>query len=298
MWGEIDTIRAPLYTIPFSFTDPGPDNNLATAGDDQTIDTFDRPRAAVRIASTPTSADNNADFHTIEFALNRRFANNWMVLTSFGYTWSTMLHEVTGYQRLTGQADATANQNYLPVRRLFGDNGNETSTSGTTRRSAATSFPWEIGFSGSWKLQSGQNYGRTYQRSTSPATVSRTFRVEPVDSQPRSRTSRSSTSGSTRAFRFGKFGRLTGQFDIFNLLNSGVPTNFRQTRRTYLEVIEHAGAARHALRRALRLLGLRAYRRPRLAWRARGRHRRGRITSVVRPFFWMNRPRSSVGDNL
>ena len=30
VWGEIDEVRTPSYTIPFSFVDPGPDNVLGT----------------------------------------------------------------------------------------------------------------------------------------------------------------------------------------------------------------------------------------------------------------------------
>ena len=35
---------------------------------------------------------NDADFQTVEVALNRRFSGKWMVLTSAGYTWSKMAH--------------------------------------------------------------------------------------------------------------------------------------------------------------------------------------------------------------
>ena len=38
------------------------------------------PPASAPIASSPTSATGNADFHTMEFALNRRFSGKWMML--------------------------------------------------------------------------------------------------------------------------------------------------------------------------------------------------------------------------
>ena len=41
-WGEIDAIRTPAYTVPFTFVDLGADNVAGTA-DDQTFQTFDRP---------------------------------------------------------------------------------------------------------------------------------------------------------------------------------------------------------------------------------------------------------------
>jgi hypothetical protein len=172
----------------------------------------------------------------MEFALNRRFANNWMVLTSFGYTWSNMLHDVTGYQRLLGQAANTANQSFLPVRRLFGDNGIETSTTYNYKAIGRYVARWDIGLSGSYKFQSGQNYGRTLTY-TFPNDGARTFRVEPVDARRFPNVSIVDVRVD-KSFRLGRIGRLTGQFDIFNLLNSGVPTNFRQTTVNFLEVTQ------------------------------------------------------------
>ena len=41
-----------------------------------------------------------------------------------------------------------------------------------------------------------------------------------------------------KSFTFGKFGRLTGMMDVFNLMNNGTVTNFStQTGATYLRVI-------------------------------------------------------------
>jgi hypothetical protein len=41
-----------------------------------------------------------------------------------------------------------------------------------------------------------------------------------------------------KSFRFGRFGRLTGQLDVFNLLNAGTVTVFRTTTgTTFKEVL-------------------------------------------------------------
>ena len=190
--GRRDTIRGGQYTIPITITDPGPDNNLATTDDNQTIQTFDRPAGLAQDRVFSNVPDADSSFHTIEFAVNRRFANNRMVLTSFGYTWSNMLHDVTGYQRLLGQAAATANQNFLPVRRLYGDNGLETSTIYNYKAIGRYVAKWDIGMSGSWKYQSGENYGRTLT-----FTFLNHARIRRADRRAGSRTSRSSTSAST-----------------------------------------------------------------------------------------------------
>lgn len=229
VWGEYDTIRGPLYNVPIPVVDPGPDNNLATTADNQTFQTFDRPASAAqqRVFTNPDGLD--ADFHTVEFALNRRFAGRWMLLSSVGYTWSTMLHDVSGYGRLSN------NQNFLPVRRLFGDNGIETSTTWNYKFVGRYVMPFQIGLSSSWKVQSGENYGRTHTFSF-PGDGARTFRVEAIGTR-RYPTVSILDFRADKSFAFGKLGKLTAQVDVFNALNSGVPTSLRTTSANFNEVI-------------------------------------------------------------
>lgn len=224
IWAEIDTVRTPAYTIPYTINDPGPDNRAGT-GDDQTFQTFDRPATigSDRLYTNPDG--NNADFHNVEFAVNRRFSDRWMLLSSFGYTWSNMLHDTTGYGRFFS---------YRPSRRLFGDNGLETSTLWNYKVIGRYVLPYDIGLSGSWKVQSGQQYGRTITI-TFPGDSQQTLRVEPITSN------RYPTVGILdfrvdKSIRFGRYGRLTGMLDVFNAMNSGVVTGFRITTVNYHEV--------------------------------------------------------------
>ena len=90
VWGEIDAVRASAYTVPFSFTDPGIDR-VAGTGDDQVFNTV-ALAGGVGTDRVFTNTDDDADFQNVEFAVNRRFSDRWMMLTSFGYTWSTMYH--------------------------------------------------------------------------------------------------------------------------------------------------------------------------------------------------------------
>ena len=226
VWAEVDTVRAPAYTIPYTVMDPGPDNQAGT-GDEQSFQTFDRPASigSDRLYTNPEG--NAAHFHNVEFAVNRRFANRWMLLTSFGYTWSNMLHDTTGFGRF---------YSYRPVRRLFGDeNGFETSTLWNYKVIGRYVLPFDVGLSGSWKVQSGQQYGRTLQV-TFPGDSQQTFRVEPV-------TANRYPTVSILDFRFDKSFtvrrvKLTGMVDVFNALNSGAVTGFRITTVNYREVTE------------------------------------------------------------
>jgi hypothetical protein len=221
VWGEIDAIRTPAYTVPFTIADPGPDGTAGT-GDDQTFQTFDRPATigSDRVFTNPEGMD--ANFHNVEFAINRRFAGKWLLLSSFEYTWSTMLHDTTGYTRLD-----TASA-YRPARRLFGDeNGYETSTVWNYKLIGRYVLPYAVGVSGSWKLQSGQQYGRTISVGF-PGDGTQTVRVEPITANRYPSVSIVDVRFD-KTFRFGKFGKWTGQFDIFNLLNANTPTTFRVT---------------------------------------------------------------------
>jgi hypothetical protein len=203
--------------VPFSFVDPGPDNSLATTGDNQTFNTFDRPATADRDRVYTNPEMNNDDFHTVEVAANKRFAGRWMLLTSFGYTW-----------RQQGTA------NYRPADRLWLDeNGQESTTLYNYKLIGRYMLPFDIGLSGSWKLQSGDQWGRTVSVSF-PGDGNRTVRVEPLNSNR-------APAVSIIDFRVDKSvrirgTRLTGMVDVFNTANYGTVTDFRETTVNYQEV--------------------------------------------------------------
>jgi hypothetical protein len=216
VWGEVDAIRINAYTVPFTFVDPGPDNT-ANTGDETTFSTFDRPAAtgSDRVYTNPEGNDD--DFHTGEFALNRRFSNGWMLLTSFGHTW-----------RYNGTA------NYRPVDRIFLDeNGQEATSLYNFKVIGRYTLPFDIGFSGSWKLQSGEQWARTVSVNF-PGDGSRTVQVEPADSNR-------APNVSIIDFRVDKSfrmrgTRLTAMLDIFNTANYGTVTGWRTTTVNYQEV--------------------------------------------------------------
>ena len=230
LWGEIDAIRAPAYTVPFSFVDPGPDTVRGTA-DDQTFNTFDRP-ASIGSDRVYTNPENNhADFHTVELALNRRFTDRWMLLTSFGYTWLNQIHSSS----TTVSAGNGQTFSYRPADLMFGDNGYETSTLWNYKVIGRYTLPYDVGMSGSWKVQSGGNWGRSLSVAF-PGDGTRTVRVEPVTTN-RGETVQILDVRFDKSFRLGGSTRLTAMVDAFNLTNAGTVTTFRNaTTSTYKEV--------------------------------------------------------------
>jgi hypothetical protein len=236
-WVEIDPTRAAAMTIPFSYLDVGADAVRGTA-DDQLLDLLDRPASTpqTRLYANATDPAYNSDFQTVELAINRRFAGGWMLLTSFGYTWLDQFHaDTTG----TGALDALQTlkeYNWRPSQRLFGDEGKETSTIWNYKAVGRYTLPWQIGFSGSWKVQSGRQYARN-SAVPFPGDGTQTLRVEEVTAN-RAPTMSILDFRADKSFGFGRFGRATFMVDVFNALNNGTVMNFAtQTGTSYLRVI-------------------------------------------------------------
>ena len=223
VWAEIDVLRAANYTVPFTINDPGADRVAGTA-DDQQFQTMALAAGTGQDRTfTNTNETGNADFQNVELAINRRFSGKWMMLASYGMTWSTMAHQATGAQ---GRYGNTTFQ-YRPFDRLFGDDGRETSTLWNYKIVGRYVMPYDIGFSGSWKVQSGFNFARTISVNM-PVEGNRTIRVEPIDSNRYPSVSILDLR-LDKSFDAGKFGRVTPMLDVFNVLNSGVPTTVRTT---------------------------------------------------------------------
>ena len=110
---------------------------------------------------------------------------------------------------------------------MFGEDGKETDTLWNYKVVGRYVMPWDIGFSGSWKVQSGFNYARTISV-TMPVEGARTIRVEPIDSN-RYPSVAILDLRLDKTFEMGKFGRVTPMLDVFNIMNSGVPTTVRTT---------------------------------------------------------------------
>jgi hypothetical protein len=230
-WVEIDPTRQAAMTIPFAFNDIGADG-VAGTSDDQVMNLLDRPASTpqTRLFTNPTDPGFDSDFQTVEFAINRRFADNWMVLTSFGYTWLNQFHAAVTN---TGAIDALSTAkvyNWRPNQRLFGDEGKETSTLWNYKAIGRYTTRYDIGLSGSWKLQSGRQWGRTTSV-TFPGDGAQNVRMEPVTAN-RAPSVSIVDFRADKSFRFGRNMRFTAMVDVFNAMNSGTVTMFATTTGT------------------------------------------------------------------
>ena len=232
-WAEVDLIRVGAYTIERTVTDVGPDGVSGT-GDDRPIQVYDRQPGigSDRVFTNPTDPAYRSNYHTFEVALNRRFHGKWMALTAFGYTWLDQFHGVTSTTSALDSIGIGKAYLWRPNQHRF---GSEQSSLWNYKLIGRYVLPIEIGLSGSYKLQSGRNWGRTISVAL-PNSGSETIRVEPVNAQ------RAPNVGILdfrvdKSFTLKSFGRVTAMLDVFNATNSAAPTNFRITTVRYKEII-------------------------------------------------------------
>ncbi len=230
-WATIDLGRINAYVTPISRTNAGPDGVTGTA-DDQTLQLLDRVAAAENRVFTSVD-ENDSDYDTIEFALNRRFKDRWMLMTSFGYTWLNQFHGVASSTSALSSAGQEQNYDWRPNFTIF---GRETSTIWNYKVIGRYVAKWDIGLSGSYKLQSGRQWGRTASISL-PVAGTETIRVEPVTAN------RAPNVGILdlrfdKSFGLSRGAKVTAMVDVFNLTNAGTVTGFQvATGATFKEAI-------------------------------------------------------------
>ena len=237
-WAEVDLPRVNAYTIPFPFTDIGADGVRGTA-DDQQIMLFDRPAGApsTRTFTNPGVLPGvpafDGDYHTVEFALNRRFHGKWLLMTSFEHTWADDFRNTT---TLTGALDVARQSTgflWQPNRRGF---GRQPSTYWNYKAIGRYVFPYDVGVSGSYKLQSGYNWGRNTSV-TLPGAGNESILMEPINTN-RTENVHIVDFRVEKGVRVGRAGKVTGMMDLFNALNQNPTVGFRTVTGTrFKEVI-------------------------------------------------------------
>lgn len=241
-WGEVDMARYNQYTIPYEFTDIGADNVRGTA-DDQVLQLFDRPAGigSDRVLTNPGNVegmpDNEGDYHTIEVGLNKRFSDKWLLLTSYQQSWATdwrrSASSTSSLGVLRSLSPGLTTWLWRPNQRREGQG--ETSF-WNYKLVGRYMFPYEIGVSGSFKLQSGFNYAREISVNL-PNAGAEAIPAESFDSN-RAPNVAILDIRAEKSFQLGNAGRVTGILDVFNLTNSGVVTNARvRSGSRYREVI-------------------------------------------------------------
>jgi hypothetical protein len=229
-WAEIDTTQVGAYTNSFSYVDAGPDG-VRGNGDDQTVVLNDLRAAPATVGSNRIYGNPadfglpsyNGDYHTVEFAVNRRLKDKWMLLTSFEHTWAKSFvspaQASTAALGVVRQATAFL---WQPNQRRF---GRETTTFWNFKLLGRYELPWDLAVAASFKLQSGFQYGR-YASVPLTNAGAQNIAMESVTAN------RSPNVGildlrAEKSFKIGGARRITGMVDVFNATNNDVVTNFR-----------------------------------------------------------------------
>ncbi|MEO8501788.1 MAG: TonB-dependent receptor, partial [Vicinamibacteria bacterium] len=226
-WAEVDTVRASALNVPFNFLDPGPDGLTGTA-DDQTVQLFGMPAGtgSNRVYGNPEKyglPGFEADYHTVEFAVNRRLKDKWMLLTSFEHTWAnSFANPAQASTSALGIIRHSTTYLWNPTQRRF---GRQDQTFWNFKMIGRYELPWQLALAGSFKLQSGANWAR-YTSVTIPNLGATNVAMEPLNSN------RSPNVGildlrAEKAFKIKGSRKITGMVDVFNALNSATVVNFR-----------------------------------------------------------------------
>jgi hypothetical protein len=217
-FGGINVLRPrSAYNIPLTRRDPGPDGALNTADDGGTVTIYDYDpayRGAAFVQNVQVNADTTEKYHTFEGAINRRLAGKWMASAS-GF--------VVKNHRWIEQNFVTPNDDPFPLDETWGWGMN---LSGMYR------LPADIRLAVFLQAKNGLKGQRTTRfNAVDPDGGPRlnqlgnvTLRMEPYGSQ----TADTITSTNLRVSKDQGMGRgrsVSFDVDLFNVLNSGVPTN-------------------------------------------------------------------------
>lgn len=228
-WAEIDTVRAGALNVPFTFLDPGPDGRTGTS-DDQNVQLFGMAAGtgSNRVYGNPEKyglPGFEADYHTVEFAVNRRLKNKWMLLTSFEHTWANgFVSPAQSSTSALGVIRHATSFLWNPNQRRF---GRQDQTFWNFKLLGRYELPWQLAVAASFKLQSGYNWARSTSVSI-PNLGATTVAMEPLSAN------RSPNVGildlrAEKSLKIKGNRKLTAMVDVFNALNSDTVVNFRLT---------------------------------------------------------------------
>ncbi len=219
--------------------DPGPDGAAGT-GDDQTIDVFNRrPGFSDQLTET-NPAGFDGDFTGLEIVLQKRFLDAWQFLGSYAVSHSTLERTAIVNGEYGGEEEGAGGIGFSPggTAAYLSPNGgiNNNGESDFFDRTQQIKFVgsyeiprWDVLLAGTYKYQTGTPYGRILTLTTDANGNSFNQGQVTIFAEPRESYRFPSINNiDFRASKFFVFGRNRVEFifDVFNLLNANVVTNF------------------------------------------------------------------------
>lgn len=172
--------------------------------------------------------DSDFIYDTIEFAFNKRFGSKFFTQNSFDYQWRDELRsaDIDNWGSTSPLVADPIGVNYFLNPNPAVSNRQETTGYGLSMMGRYV-FPRDVGVALSYRFQSGFPYSRIIPDATTTPRLNATptpFFVEDL------KNNRSDSAGLLnlrvdKAFMIGKI-KITGMFDLYNVLNSNPVTNF------------------------------------------------------------------------
>jgi hypothetical protein len=235
--------------IPFYFNPyvPAWDGNLTVptrqvSSDGRVFNLVDVPNAIAGDSSALYTNIPDSDFYydTIEFAFNKRFSQKFFIQTSADYQWRNELKsaDISNWGNSTPLSADPIGINYFVNPNPSVPNRQKTTTYHFQLLGRYT-FPFEIGFAANYRYQSGFPYSEVIADGDLSPGLNVTpspFFVENLD-QNRSDNVSLLNFRLDKGFTFGGHYKLTGIFDLYNVLNANPVTNFSLTNGNFGTVI-------------------------------------------------------------
>jgi hypothetical protein len=176
----------------------------------------------------------------MEFAFNKRFSSKFFVQTSADYQWRNELRsaDIPDWGSTSPLSTDPIGVNYFVNPNPSVSNRQKTTTYHFQLLGRYT-FPFEIGFAANYRYQSGFPYSEIIaDGDTSPGlnVTPSPFFVQNLD-QNRSDSVSLLNFRLDKGFTFGGHYKLTGIFDLYNVLNANPVTNFSLTNGNFGHVI-------------------------------------------------------------
>jgi hypothetical protein len=253
-WGE-SSIRATYVRkhsadfIPFYYNPyvPAWDGKLTVptrqvSSDGRVFNLVDVPNALASQSSALYTNIPDSDFYydTIEVAFNKRFSSKFFIQTSADYQWRNELRsaDIPDWGSTSPLSTDPIGVNYFVNPNPSVSNRQKTTTYHFQLLGRYT-FPFEIGFAANYRYQSGFPYSEIIaDGDTSPGlnVTPSPFFVQNLD-QNRSDSVSLLNFRLDKGFTFGGHYKLTGIFDLYNVLNANPVTNFSLTNGNFGHVI-------------------------------------------------------------
>jgi hypothetical protein len=195
------------YNIPITNTDPGPDNVRGNADDPGTrITYYEYPRAVQGAQFQESQLVNYpiaSSFTSLDLAVTRRLAGNWMFSGSFSGTWKN-----------------NTNTAVLPADNPNADfNTSDENLEWISKVTGSYRFPYGILASALYESRSGEPWARTVLFSGGTTIPTLVVNVEPLGTRMYPTVNHLDVRVE-KAFKFARSQEFAIRFNVYNLLNS------------------------------------------------------------------------------